>query len=384
MWYNVYCDLEVRGDIVKLIELEKYRDKDNGRIDIDAFLKENSVSKITELRGASNKEKDWLKLDDTDVLIRTENLDSEGAIYTTYAELIFEELAKQVDIPCAHYDLVKYKCKNGVLSQNVINENESLVLMNDLLNCSKREHDIGDDQNIHVEDAINAFHTFYEEYNDFSKEDFKKMSNDFINMTIFDIYTMSTDRHAENMGIIFSVEGNKSSARLAPMFDNECSLMLDSPEEKIDKLLKNRMSLLSYVELENQKIYYTEDYENDTYENKDFNDLLDNMLKQNGLDTREMTDWQTTIYNISELGENQMNFIKKCDKNLNIDEALKNVEERIGVKLPEELCKFVSATFTARKLLINEELMLYKSDEERTNTKDNKGERANEDNYILG
>ena len=370
---------------MKLNELEKYRDKNSGRIDIDALLEENSVSKITELRGASNKEKDWLKLEDTDVLIRTENLDSEGAIYTTYAELIFEELAKQVDIPCAHYDLVKYKGKNGVLSQNVVNKNESLVLMDDLLNCTNREHDIGDDQNIHVEDAINSFYTFYNEYNDFSKEEYKKMSKDFLNMAIFDIYTMSTDRHAENMGIIFSVKGDKSSARLAPMFDNECSLMLDSPEEKIEKLLKNRMSLMSYAELESQKIYYTEDYENDTYEGEDiFNDFLDNMLKQNGTDTNERSDWQTTIYNISELGESQMEFIKKCDKNLNIDEALKSVEERIGVKLPEKLCEFASATFNTRKLLINEELMLYKLDEEKMNAKDDKEEKTNEDDYILG
>ena len=353
---------------MKLNELEKYRDKNSGRIDIDAFLEENSVSKITELRGASNKEKDWLKLEDTDVLIRTENLDSEGAIYTTYAELIFEELAKQVDIPCAHYDLVKYKGKNGVLSQNVLNENESLVLMDDLLNCTNREHDIGDDQNIHVEDAINSFYTFYNEYNDFSKEEYKKMSKDFL-----------------NMAIIFSVKGDKSSARLAPMFDNECSLMLDSPEEKIEKLLKNRMSLMSYAELESQKIYYTEDYENDAYEGGDiFNDFLDNMLKQNGTDTNERSDWQTTIYNISELGESQMEFIKKCDKNLNIDEALKSVEERIGVKLPEKLCEFASAAFNTRKLLINEELMLYKLDEEKMNAKDNKEEKTNEDDYILG
>lgn len=370
---------------MKLSELEKYRNKESGRIDIDAFLKENSVSKMAEPRGASNKEKDWLKLEDTDILIRTENLDSEGALYTTYAELIFEELSKQVDIPCAHYDLITYKGKNGVLSQNVINKNETLVLMNDLLDCTQREHDIGDDQNIHVEDAIKSFHTFHQEYNDFSKEDFKKMSNDFLNMAIFDIYTMSTDRHAENMGIIYLCEGDKTSARLAPMFDNECSLMLDSPEEKVDKLLKNRISLMKYVEMEGQKIYYTEDYENDNYEDTGmFDEFLDNMLKQNGADTKEMSDWQTTICNISELGESQMNFIKKCDENLNIDKALENVERRIGVKLPEKLCEFVSATFNTRKLLINEELMLYNLGEEKTNLENYKGDKTNEDDYILG
>lgn len=376
-----------------LEELGKYRGKD-GRINIDKFLEENQgVLKTAEIRGASNKEKDWLKLDDTEILVRTENLDAEGVEYATYAELIFEELAKQVDIPCAHYDLVTYKGKKGVLSQSVVNSNETLVHMKDLLDCYKRDHDDGDDQNIHIEDAIKTFHRFYKEENGFSKEDFKRISNDFINMAIFDIYAMSTDRHGENMGIIYSVVDGKETARMAPMFDNECSLMLDSPKEKIQRLIKNRMYLINYTELESQKIYYTDDYEeNDNFEaqeKNEFNQFLNNMLKIDGYE--ENSGWQITLENISELGEEQTEFIKKCDKNLNIEKALKSVEERIGTKLPEELCEFVSAAFNTRKFLINDELMLSEFDEKETkidkihNNKTNeKGGKTNEDDHILG
>lgn len=378
--------------------LEKYREK-NGRINIDKFLEENKLEKVPEIRGASNKEKDWVELEDSKILLRTENLDAEGVEYTTYAELIFEELAKQVGIQSAHYDLITYKGKRGVLSQSVVEKDETLVHIKDLLDCYKRDHDDKDDLNIHVEDAIKTFHTFYETENGFSKEDFKKISNDFLNMAIFDIYAMSTDRHGENMGIIYSVKDGKETSRLAPMFDNECSLMLDSPKEKIQRLLKNRISLMSYVEMESQRIYYAEpDYdfeENDKSEVKEineFNELLSTLIKQSGGKEKEEADWQTTIYNISELGEEQMEFIKKCDKNLNIEKALESVEERIGAKLPNELCEFVSAAFNTRKMLVNEELGLYdleeSKDEEiennKTSEENKKGGKKNEDDYILG
>lgn len=346
---------------MKLEELEKYRNQD-GRIDIDKIEEEFDFQKIPEVRGASNKDKDWFKLDDCDILIRTENLLDEGVLYTTYAELIFEELAKQVDIPCAHYDLIKYKGKNGVLSKNVAENNENLVSMKDLLECSERKHDIGDDQNIHIEDAFSSFRTLYRDYGDFSKEDYKKLCNDFANMAIFDIYTMSTDRHAENCGILY----NGKNARVAPMFDNECSLMLDSRQDKIQRLLKDRLSLISYTELECQKIYLSYDDEDEVTESdSQISKLINDMLANSQADITENSDWQNTIYNLSELGDEQLDFIKRCDEKLNITEAIKSVEARIKMKLPEELCEFVEAAFNSRKELIREELMLDEIEEER-------------------
>ena len=357
---------------MKLGRLEEYR-TDDGRINIDEVEKEYRIQKMPETRGASNKEKDWFKMEDGDVLIRTENLQDEGVLYTTYAELIFEELAKQVDIPCAHYDLVKYNGKNGVLSQNVARDGESLVLLKDLLECSDRKHDIGDDQNIHVEDAINSFKTFYREYGDFSKEDYVRLCNDFANMAIFDVYAMSTDRHAENCGVLY--DGKR--VRLAPMFDNECSLMLDSSQEKIQMLLNNRLKLINYAELESQRIYYTYDDEEFIGNDSSINKLLSDMLANSDVDISEKEDWQTTIFNLSEFGEEQRDFIKKCDKKLNITKAIEAVEHRIGTKLPDELSQFVEAAFNSRKELIREELVLDDIEEEREDITND------ENNHIL-
>lgn len=341
---------------MKISELEKYR-KEDGYIDIDAFEKEHSVRKVPELRGAGNKEKDWFKLEDGDVLIRTENLFDEGVIYSTYAELIFEELAKQVDIPTAHYDLITYKGQKGVLSQNVAYDNESLISMKDLLDCCNRKHDIGDDQNIHVKDAIRTFETFYKEFGDFPKEDYIRICNDFVNMAIFDIYAISTDRHAENCGVLY----DGKNARWSPMFDNECSLMLDSPQENIEYLINTPRVMEQYLDLQYPRIYYTyedEDFGVEVMNEDDIDKFLDEILSDTDNNFIESADWQNTICNLSEFGDEQMEFIKKCNDKLDIEAAIQNVEERIGVKLPEELTVFVSKVFNTRKKQISNELLL--------------------------
>lgn len=58
----------------------------------------------------------------TEVLVRSENLDECAKDYTIYAELLVEELAKQVGIDCAHYDAMKYNGKSGVISKNVLDK----------------------------------------------------------------------------------------------------------------------------------------------------------------------------------------------------------------------------------------------------------------------
>lgn len=95
---------------MKLEDLENYRDE-NGFIDMDLAINENKLETGNELRGSQNRDKFWVFLDDTEVLVRSENLDECAKDYTIYAELLVEELAKQVGIDCAHYDAMKYNGK---------------------------------------------------------------------------------------------------------------------------------------------------------------------------------------------------------------------------------------------------------------------------------
>lgn len=53
-----------------------------------------------------------MDLDDASILLRTGLFtDYEIQNYCNYAELIFEELAKQIDFSSTHYNLITYKGK---------------------------------------------------------------------------------------------------------------------------------------------------------------------------------------------------------------------------------------------------------------------------------
>lgn len=139
---------------MKTENLEQYRE-DDGYINIDTISELENVERLREDRGSSNREKDWYMLDDNEILLRTNLFSGENVLYTNYAELIVEELAKQVDLPCAHYDLIKYKGQDGVLSQNVATNNQSLVLLRSLLETFGR-YDEGV-REVNIDDAFMTF-----------------------------------------------------------------------------------------------------------------------------------------------------------------------------------------------------------------------------------
>ena len=80
--------------------LLEYRDSKTGLIDMDRFKMENpNLITFDEDRGTPKRDKKWILFDDQKVLIRNEYMDKTNVLYTVYQELIFEELAKQVNFP---------------------------------------------------------------------------------------------------------------------------------------------------------------------------------------------------------------------------------------------------------------------------------------------
>lgn len=317
---------------MKIEELEKYRDEE-GYIDIDKFEHENEVEKFRETGGSHNREKFWIELDDGKIMIRTSNLDKEGVEYTNYAELIFEELAKQVDFPCAHYDLIKYKGEKGVYTKNVLEkENETLIHTKSLLNGSNTTDSY--DLTSSIDDIFESYNIL-SRYDDVPKSQVSSLCKDTAKMAIFDIFTMSTDRHPENFGVIFYSDGQNSEARLSPMYDNECSLMLDQPAEAIDDMVENPTLMKKFVELQNQFIVVPEQQRDESY-----------------------LEWEDTLFYLCDDSEVCMEFAEKCSKKLDIDGAIRNVEERIGAKLPDKLKEFVIPCFNYRKQIIEKDLCL--------------------------
>ena len=126
-----------------LDELEQFRDE-NGFID----LTKAGIQFTQETReeaGNPSRVKNWVDFQGRKALVKGEAIREEEQNYGIYAELIVEEVAKQVGQTTAHYDLVKFlgedgKYHQGVLSVSVLeNSREQLVTLHDIIGDEPEE-----------------------------------------------------------------------------------------------------------------------------------------------------------------------------------------------------------------------------------------------------
>ena len=92
-------------------EIYILRDKD-GFIDLENVHLRFPIN-TKEKRGSQDRIKNWVNFKGTKVLIKGERKLLDERNYGYYAELIVEEIGKKLNIPMAHYDLVKLKDKEG-------------------------------------------------------------------------------------------------------------------------------------------------------------------------------------------------------------------------------------------------------------------------------
>ena len=130
-----------------LEDLEEFRDK-NGFIDLSlAGIQLTDESRET--KGTEERLKNWIDFGGKKVLLRGEVVEN----YSVYAELIVEEIAKQIGVETAHYDLMKIKDKNGVENFGVLSESivdfgeEELITLHDLIGDEPSSEDMMEDIN---------------------------------------------------------------------------------------------------------------------------------------------------------------------------------------------------------------------------------------------
>ena len=324
---------------MKLKDLEKFRDSE-GYIDFDKVLELYKNGKIggfnkglPETRGSAEKFKNWFELEDYDILIRSTMFIDEIANYTEYAELIIEELAKQVDMPCAHYDLVKVNGLKGNLSVSVLDREKENQSMQPLSQNKATSEIVGGST---ISEIFENVKFYVMSQTSKGKEVIKDINKDVIKMIIFDIFTMQTDRHQGNISLIYDGE----DVKLSPLYDNECSLMLDRTKLEISEILEKS-------EKEKNKEIGT------------LSNLQENVIDLDYEDRRkEYTPWEDMLYYLTDDIEFAMEFTEKCFKNLNIEKAIKNVEKRIGAEIPIEAKEFCIKGFKSRKKDIANGLIL--------------------------
>ena len=192
---------------MKAEELNSYRDND-GYIDYSKFEEEkgNGLETIDEDRGSGSRDKKWVTFEDTRVMLRNDQFEKDGAKFTTYQELIFEELAKQVNVPTAHYDLIKRDGKKGVLTYNVVDQEENKGLSMYSLADFMGEIGIKNQNfNYNITDAYDAIKNYCKKMN-IDKEQYSKAMVDFTKMQVLDLFLSSTDRHPENISFLYGVD----------------------------------------------------------------------------------------------------------------------------------------------------------------------------------
>lgn len=218
-----------------LDDLEQFRDKD-GFIDLtktDIKITQESREK----RGTAERMKNWVDLAGKKVLLRGQPEDIEN--YSMYAELIIEEIAKELGIENAHYDLIKTKDNNGkeitgVLSVAIMDmDKEELISLHDL---------VGDEENTlqkeiteidELDDMCVTNYDFTIEKlaerltkGGYSEEEIRKLMLDYKKRLIFYLSVLDADKHPENISFIKSIKGN-DKIRISPNYDSEFSLLLE-------------------------------------------------------------------------------------------------------------------------------------------------------------
>lgn len=367
---------------MKLEDLEKYRREDghidfnsilksgefgdlgkyineNGDIDINSIFKDRVIGFDRETEGSQNRDKFWVTLDDTQVMLRTNNLSNENVEYITYAELIVEELAKQVNMPCAHYDLVEFNGQKGIITKNILErQKESIISAQTLLvsyDTKNKDKNIGDP--INIEELFSAFSLF--KYDDLSKEEIQEARVMLAKKAVFESFTMATDSHSNDIIFVFYSDGETKSAKLFPLIDNEHSLMLQQPLELIDEMLDKPGLLEIYERLQDPLIVAPNDYKEELIEQEEI------YYKMLGEKPPEHCDWQfITEYLCDDdiMGEECREFAEKCSEKLDIGKAIECVEEKVHCKLPDKLKEFVTKAFELRKEKVEQFLGIEKED----------------------
>lgn len=151
-------------------------------------------------------------------LVRTNMFRGEETNYGDYAELIFEEYAKSLGIRTPHYDLFKYNGEKGVLSQKLIDKDETMISLSDNLSNPHQ-------QGVTL-DFLDNLLTKQLLLQGKSQKDIEKIKLELRKITILDISTLNEDRHLGNICLIYNQETGEISLGI---YDNEITFLLAHP-----------------------------------------------------------------------------------------------------------------------------------------------------------
>lgn len=320
---------------MNLKDLEQYRDS-NGFIDFDKIEEEmgfEAFSPRRECRGTETREKIWLHFDDTTVLLKTVE-ENTNLLGTCYAELLTAELARQVDIPTAKVDLIKYKGHPGVISEKINREGEQLHSLREYIG----DEDIPDDPVPEITGLDFVFDNMIRHlsHTDMAKDDKYALLQSMMKLMAFDAITLNTDRHTENISFIERMNDGKKEIVLAPLYDNEFSLMLETPAEDLEVYMSRPSLFHGFVDAQEPKI----------------------APKYPGIETEFPCHHQNLLDSLVGMDDQMEDTIADMLDRLDIKKAMRDVQQQIGAKIPQIYMNAAGHSFIHRSKQIKQNLML--------------------------
>ena len=280
-----------------LDEFNRYRNK-NGYIDL------NIVPKMA-YESPSNSIEAY-EIDDDIYFFRDEFWYKAGI-----RELINEEIAKQVDIENAEYDLAILDGKEGTITKRFIGYNEIFKEGYDILI---------DSSNKRTDNTLYNYLLFLKKEG-VSNNRIQKICRGMLENYILDIFTLQEDRNLSNLGFLTKAK----NIRLAPRFDNEMSFLQN----------ENGRRMWPFINSQNKKQYIIEEMPALLKKsNPDvFRLLSDTDLKDPIIDYWETISWDT----IPQIKKEEMT---KAVSLLNSRKTIQNVYKMIQKEM-QDLSQFI-------------------------------------------
>lgn len=201
-------------------------------------------------------------------------------------ELLCYELCKQINLPCARYELATKENISGLISYDVTKQGETLYCFSEYFYKN----------NIFYE---NNFKTFVKEIKNLKTKTKLNINQsqaikDFYKILLFDCLTVQTDRHAGNLFFIENLQ--KNTLKISPLIDNEFAFNIiyfdmllineNISQDNIKANLKHATicttvnpTCLNCVFEENLKDLVTI-----SFKNKEFKEILKNVLSNYNMD----------------------------------------------------------------------------------------------------
>ncbi len=256
------------------------------------------------------KEKLWLEKDNQKYLYKF------GANnYEILAELLAEQLGKQVGIDMAAYHVASYKNTIGVLTKNFVKSGE-LIISSDKLKAAVQ--DLYEENNLHgnlqentILNLVQAAFTYD------ATIDTSQLFDELVKRWLFTGLIMESDKNATNISFIKT--GNK--LRLSPDYDNSTMCRLN---ENITNLMTN------------------------IKDNTDIYKLTDG-IKQALKPSDSSSDYfLESLQEFSNKYPNKVKTIFLSFKNIDVDSAITIVETTNNIKVPWEVSYFINKAISLR------------------------------------